>query len=794
MSQPAQSFTRSGTSAILAKTAREERVVETRQIPLDLRPLLEPYKQAGKITLRVEKVPQRGRLSAGKNNGNQSWSLAADELDGLLYILPADIDEPHSLGIRLISHADGASVAVLSYRVFPKEISTVVEKPAAAPRVPPQYMLREQLAQAEDRVKRTEAQADVRVKETQAQAEERLRRTEEEWQQRTHELVDQALKLAKSEWDTEFSSHLNAVVERAEQTLLERRDAWQSELEASLAEANKRAEAAQAQARESWKRDAEAALQAARESWRSEEAARLAAAETKWRDGARTAEGDAQARLEKSEHDSAEFARLHEHIAATERAVQLRDRELASARSELEAAHANAQAASDALLARAKAGWTAEESKRLSELETRLRAEYEAALAEAGGRRDRAERALAEAVKQIELVSARRAEGDAATSEEVESLRANLAASNAAAAQAMKDAEARIEEAHARWKAEEETRVAAAEARVRAEAATASRELSELRLRAEAALVEARQKSLLAETAEKKRLELEGELRARELSQKARDAELFEFREQARQAAEAALADAREEWAAGEAVRLKEAEARLRGELERALSEAAQRAELAERQFAELKAQGDANPRERIEILKLRDELERMRLTVDAREAEIKSARMEFNASLYAPPPPPVTRTVILERAQEERRKRRTLVRDAVLVAVVVFVMGLLFYSRPWIEPFLPYDMQEELDRTFGDLPVVAAPAKPAKPTRAPPAPVPPGPATETALRETSLHSAPSDVAVVLMTLPAGTKAVVLDNDGRWVHVFVGATATGQDGWVHRSDMSAPGH
>jgi hypothetical protein len=796
--QPVTSFSRSGTSAILATAAREERVIETRQIPFDLRPLLEPYKQVGKVTLRVEKVPQRGRLSAGQNNGNQSWSLTPDELEGLLYILPADIDEPHTLGIRIISRVDGSSVAVLSYRVFPKEISAVAEKAPPAPRfVGTVPVLRDQLAKAEDRVKQTEAQAQERLKLTEAQAEERLKRTEEEWHQRTHELVDSALKTAKVEWDTEFSGRLNSVIERAEQTLVERRTAWQSELETRLAEATKRAEASQTQARESWKHDADAALLAARESWRSEEAARLAAAETKWHGEARNAEAGAQAKLEKDQYDSAEFARLREHIAATERTAQSRDRELSNARSELEAAQANSQAAAEAHLARAKAIWTAEESKRLSELETRLRAEAEAALTEASGRRDRAERALSEAVKQIELVSARRAEGAAATTDEVENLRANLAAAHAAVAQAheqaVKGAEARIEEARARWKAEEETRLAATETRIRAEAATTSHEVSELRLRAEAALVEARQKTLLAETEEKKRTELEDELRALEASLKARDADQFESREQARQGAETALADARKEWAAGEAARLKEAETRLRGELERALYDAGQRAEMAERQFAELKAQGDANPRERIEILSLRDELEKMRITLDARDAEVKSARMEFNASLYVPPPPPVTRTVYLERVQEEQKQRRNLVRDAILVAVTVFVMALVPASRPWIEPYLPYDMQQELDQTFGVL-YVAAPEKPAKPRRAPPAPVAPRPATDTVLRETSLHSVPSDASVVLGTLPAGAKVTVLDDDGRWVHVWVGTAATGQEGWVHRSDLSVPGH
>jgi hypothetical protein len=41
-----------------------------------------------RITLRVEGLPQLARLSAGQNNGDRTWSLSLDELEGLLYFPP----------------------------------------------------------------------------------------------------------------------------------------------------------------------------------------------------------------------------------------------------------------------------------------------------------------------------------------------------------------------------------------------------------------------------------------------------------------------------------------------------------------------------------------------------------------------------------------------------------------------------------------------------------------------------------------------------------------------------------
>jgi hypothetical protein len=785
--QPA-TIKRTGTSAILATVAREpEPEVATRSIPLPLRALLEPYKAHEKVTLRIERLPQRARLSAGQNNGDQSWSVAPDEFDNLIYLLPADIEEEHSLAIRVISRIDGATVVVLSLQVTPKDTAP------DAPRSPPGPRAVSRASDAETKALRDElAHAKAALALSEAEAGERIRETEEAWKKRSRELVDAALLSAKAEWDAEFSGRLKSVADRAEQTMVARRTAWQSELDASISETEKRAEKARAEGRESAKREADAALAAAREGWRRDEAQRLAAAESRLREEARAAEASWQARSQKGEQDSAELVRLRERLAETEKLSEARERELANARSALGSTRESVQREADASLVRAKAGWASEEGKRLSELETRLRAEADAALAEGAARRERAERALSEAVKQIELLSTRRAETGTASNDDMAGLRSELASAHAALAQAreqgVKDLEARLAEARALWKSEEEARFATAEVRYRAQSSATTGEVSDLRARSDAAVVELRGKGLLLEAEEQKRRDLEAQLRTLEASLKADQA-------QSRQSAELALANARKEWSAGEAARLKEAESRWRADL----TDAAARAERAERQLADASAQREAAPRERVENLKLRDELEKVRLTVEMRDLELTQARKEFPpvATESMPSLAPLKKGRMAMRddpvtKEEKQRKGRSLVRDIVVVVFVILLIALVAFSRPWIEPLLPYSLQDDLDQSFGDL-YGAAPASPAKPQNSVPAPVAPAPVTGTVLRAANLHSAPSKSSAVVATLPAGSKVVPLEQQGGWVHVSVGTAATGQEGWVYSSYLSAAG-
>src|SRR5271154_579823 len=73
-----------------------------RTLPLDLAPLLTPYKRHGRLSPRVERVPQLARLSGGRNNGDGTWSLASDELESLSYLVPED-GKDHALTVRIMA-------------------------------------------------------------------------------------------------------------------------------------------------------------------------------------------------------------------------------------------------------------------------------------------------------------------------------------------------------------------------------------------------------------------------------------------------------------------------------------------------------------------------------------------------------------------------------------------------------------------------------------------------------------------------------------------------------------------
>src|ERR1700744_4235544 len=84
-------------------------------IPIDLAPLIAPYRRNGRLTLRVERMPHRARLSRGAINSDRSFSLAPDELDGLQYLPPPGGGDPPTLGIRIIrvDGGDATTIALL---------------------------------------------------------------------------------------------------------------------------------------------------------------------------------------------------------------------------------------------------------------------------------------------------------------------------------------------------------------------------------------------------------------------------------------------------------------------------------------------------------------------------------------------------------------------------------------------------------------------------------------------------------------------------------------------------------
>lgn len=79
----------------------------TQGIPLDLGPMLSPYRHHKQLSIRIEKLPQLSRLSNGHNNGDCTFSLKLDELQGLLYLPPpGEEPSPVTLVLRIINVDD----------------------------------------------------------------------------------------------------------------------------------------------------------------------------------------------------------------------------------------------------------------------------------------------------------------------------------------------------------------------------------------------------------------------------------------------------------------------------------------------------------------------------------------------------------------------------------------------------------------------------------------------------------------------------------------------------------------
>jgi hypothetical protein len=72
-------------------------------VALDLQDLLLQAGAVDGIYVVVEDVPAGMRLSAGRCNGNDTWSLAPGELDGLKLVLPLARIEPFLLSVRILA-------------------------------------------------------------------------------------------------------------------------------------------------------------------------------------------------------------------------------------------------------------------------------------------------------------------------------------------------------------------------------------------------------------------------------------------------------------------------------------------------------------------------------------------------------------------------------------------------------------------------------------------------------------------------------------------------------------------
>src|SRR6266567_1204680 len=624
-----------------AARSRAEVRSAPRAIPVDLAPLLSPYKGHGRLAVRIERLPQLARLSTGRNNGDNSWSLSLDQLEDLTYQPPEGMYEAHSLAVRIIGlDGGGSTLAVLDFPVpagvaeTEEDQDQTAEEPDSA-QLPP---LRAELAKLQaSLVARESDLASARQKYAQAEAERQKIETEfaqgqAAWEAGQDERkclgLSAGLLMRKGEAGP---SKLNLAGDEIElRCLREELAGLQAILgvrETALGEVRLAAQ----QAREAWRLESEAALSQAETTWKAGEAARLAAAEAQWQEQSTAALAEARAQADAARDSVHKIERRHlaDELEALKASLVDHKTALAQASSALEQTRERGQLDLESALSKAEKAWKAEEAARLAAAEAQWQEKSAKALTEARTQSEAgfltAEKAwkadasarLAAAEAQWQEKSAKslteaRTQSEAALSKAKETLKADEAARLAAAesqwqeksakalAEARTQSEASLSKAKETWKADEAARLAAAESQWQEKSAKA---LADARTQSEAALKKAH---INAETARDSDNATERRLRE-ELTQARLDLEQARGRWQ--EESEAALSKAKETWKADEAVRFAAAEAQWQEKSAKTVAEATERfGEEALKQLRS-KAESSRGQDNQIALHRLREEL-----------------------------------------------------------------------------------------------------------------------------------------------------------------------------------------
>lgn len=175
-----------------------------RGIALDLAPLIATYRRRGRFSLRIENLPQGARFTAGRNNGDRTWSLASDELDELFYV-PPESSADHLLALRLVSREEGnASTLAL--------IELPIRAGAFVPLPPPSFGHRqpEMVRLPQDDTLKEEIsvlKAELAGREQELSQIRAARQSlDGDWQKK----LETAITLAKKEWSSAEASRLAA--------------------------------------------------------------------------------------------------------------------------------------------------------------------------------------------------------------------------------------------------------------------------------------------------------------------------------------------------------------------------------------------------------------------------------------------------------------------------------------------------------------------------------------------------------------------------------------------------------
>jgi len=607
-------------------------------------------------------MPSRARLSRGRNNGDHSWSLTRDELDGLLYMPPKGMTESHTLSIRIVSldSDDGATLAVLEVPII-AESDTDIESDVAisgdsvsAAQSSELRRLRAELTEAKSSLRKSESElAKTRREVERARAE------------GSGQKIDAELESARLSWKAELDERLAEAAMDAANTLEKNRASWQTETNARVARAEERLGERIEKASRIWKREAEVELSKAEDAWKAGESARLAAAQAAWQEQSERALTKETARLKRAESDlataraeaargspdAAQLRRLRDEVTTLQLSLSDRDTKLAEVEAAQKLLLDRARKESDAALAAGESNWKSREATRLAEARAQWQEQSTQTLAKATARLEKVEAALAEARAEAKATRERR------DSSETRRLRSELEEARAALAEretrlteaqssasrdierARRESELALSKAEAEWKAAEAERFDAAQAKWQDQLAEALSEVTSRLQKSEAALSDLRAQAKAAserrETAELRRLR--AEVTAAQATLAARDAEMAELQlagdevsERVREETQAALLNAENAWKMGEASRLAANEAKLKEKFARELAMSAARADRAEADLSALRTEAKTarDRNDTTEIRQLRTEFATTRAALAEREAQLAESQL----------------------------------------------------------------------------------------------------------------------------------------------------------------------
>ena len=782
--------------------------VPVKAVTLRLSPLVAPYRSKGLYALRIERVPQLARLSRGRNNGNGSWSLTPEEADGVEYIGPDSALERPSLALRLLDN-DGGTLALLELPLDAAEAESLSRETT----VDNEYLrkLTDELASARAALAEREKEiSDLRRHpRADGDVERRLAAADAAAQM----AADQAKKLwqdeersrfaaAEARWREQSDRALADAQAKAAAALVDAERGWKDRLAAAEAKARDHAAVADAgKARDAdlqrlrdqvagleatlkrrddefalLRRDATSAQQrgkddlaAAERRWKDDEARRLAAAEKDWQ--AKSAD---------------EIKRLTARLDTAERAL---------------AGNRDAQTARDGELRTLREAHAARETelRTLRDERAALQARLDSAERTLAGTRDAQSSRDSELRTLGDALAAREAELRAQRDERI-TLQTKLAAAEAAPKGVGQDAvrqqiETALAAAKMQWETDAAARIAQAEAAVRAEAAAAPKGLSQDAVNRQIETALAAAKSEWQTTEADRIARAEQRVRA-EIAAAAPAAATGLSPNAVQQQVETALDAAKAEWKSEEAGRLALAEEKWRNDLAPTLARLTKRAETAEASLVQLQsappppvAAAPIAPFDQGLIDSLHHEISELRKALSDREVETAQLKMTLETR-QAIPEPKVSRFYpeprqIPEREMRIHDPRRSTGKLIKEVLIVFGVIAFLAVGFPFVVPYLPYDMQDQIAEIqasmFGSAPAPDSGAPAAKPVKA--AAAAPIGTPATIARSVNLRATASASAAVVTRLKKGDAVVVVEASGSWTHI----KTANFEGWVFSS-------